>query len=411
MAPDEALARDIRRNTVLLGSAFAVGWSIIQLQSALTAITTELLTGETAIAGVGSAIFLLALGLVAVPAGRLMDRVGRGPVLVLGFAAAAVASGLLFVAVQNRLVLPFFGGIAALGLGLGTVSLARAGAADMAPPEQRAARVGRVLLGAAVGAILGPIVFSPLLADRVADPVSLAVPWILAAGLAVLGAIIVLGMRRDPLAIARELGLRGQQIAGPSRTHGIRGVYTDPALRAGLLAVIVAQVVMSAAMSTVGLGMIHAGHDLQSISVALAVHFVGMFGLSPLLGRLVDRIGRRLSISVGLSVVAVGAFGLALGVGLVTVLPSIFLVGAGWSLAYLSGTALIADATVPQERAAALGALDLGSLVGSAAATLLAPALLGLYGLPPLAIAAAGVAALPALLLFASGRRVVATAT
>src|SRR3990172_13275919 len=75
---DLALERAIRRNTVILGSTFAIGWAVIQLQSALTAITTEVLTGETAVAGVGSALFLVALGLVAVPAGRFMDRVGRG---------------------------------------------------------------------------------------------------------------------------------------------------------------------------------------------------------------------------------------------------------------------------------------------------------------------------------------------
>src|SRR3989337_2011220 len=118
---DLALERVIRRNTVILGSIYAIGWAVIQLQSALTAITTEVLTGETAVAGVGSALFLVALGLVAVPAGRLMDRVGRGPVLTLGFLAAAAASGVLFVAVEYRLVPLFFAALVALGLRVGTV--------------------------------------------------------------------------------------------------------------------------------------------------------------------------------------------------------------------------------------------------------------------------------------------------
>lgn len=406
---DLALERVIRRNTVILGSTFAIGWAVIQLQSALTAITTEELTGETALAGIGSALFLVALGLVAVPAGRLMDRVGRGPVLALGFLAAAAASGVLFVAVEYRLVPLFFAALVSLGLGLGTVNLARVGAADMAPPDKRASRVGRVLLGAAVGAILGPIVFSPLLSNRSGDPSSLAAPWIVAAALAALGAGVVLGMRRDPLSIARELGAVSGAAPALAGRRSLRLVYTDPTLRAGLLAVVVAQVVMASAMSVVGLEMHHQGQDLGAISVALGVHLVGMFGLAPVLGRVVDAVGRRPAMSLGLVVVATGALGLALGPTLGTVLPSIFLVGAGWNIAYLAGTALVADATTPHERASALGALDLGGLVGAALTTVLAPAVLDVAGLGPLVVAAAVIALVPAVLLFRTARLVPAT--
>jgi len=406
---DLALDRVIRRNTVILGSAFAIGWAVIQLQSALTAITTEVLTGQTALAGIGAALFLVALGLVAVPAGRLMDRIGRGPVLTLGFLAAAAASGVLFVAVEYRLVLLFFGALVALGLGLGTVNLARVGAADMAPPDQRATRVGRVLLGAAVGGILGPIVFSPLLSNRSGDPSSLAAPWIVAAALAALGAGVVLGMRRDPLSIARELGAAPGAAPFLAGGRSLRLVYADPTLRAGLLAVVVAQLAMTSTMSVVGLEMHHHGQDLGAISVALGVHFVGMFGLAPVLGLVVDAVGRRPAMSLGLVVVATGALGLALGPTLGTVLPSIFLVGAGWNLAYLSGTALVADATSPQERASALGALDLGGLVGAAITTVLAPAVLDVAGLGPLVVVAAAIALLPAVLLFRMARLVPAT--
>ena len=128
----------------------------------------------------------------------------------------------------------------------------------------------------------------------------------------------------------------------------------------------VAQGVMAIAMSVVGLEMHHHGQDLGAISVALGVHIVGMFGLSPILGAAVDRFGRLPGLVGGLLVCAIGAVGLVLGPTLTTVLPSIFLVGVGWNLAYLAGTARVADATEPEERAASLGALDMAGLLTSA---------------------------------------------
>ncbi|HVQ21653.1 MAG TPA: hypothetical protein VMT36_00125, partial [Candidatus Saccharimonadia bacterium] len=97
-----ALDRVIRRNTITLASALAIGWTIIQLQAALTTITTETMTGQTWSAGMASALFSVTLGLVAIPAGRLMDRLGRGPVIVGGFVIAALAAAVLFLAVSSQ---------------------------------------------------------------------------------------------------------------------------------------------------------------------------------------------------------------------------------------------------------------------------------------------------------------------
>src|SRR3990170_5986251 len=162
------------------------------------------------------------------PVDLALERAIRRNTVILGSLAAAAASGVLFVAVEYRLVPLFFAALVALGLGLGTVNLARVGAADMAPPDKRASRVGRVLLGAAVGAILGPIVFSPLLSNRIGDPSSLAAPWIVVAALAAIGAGVVLGMRRDPLSIARELGAAPGAAPALAGRRSLPLAYTDP---------------------------------------------------------------------------------------------------------------------------------------------------------------------------------------
>ena len=86
------------------------------------------------------------------------------------------------------LVIP---GFALVGIAQGTILLARAAAADMYPPERRARGISYVLFGALFGAALGPLVFRPLFAGKELDPDALVVPWIAAAGIMVVGLVLV----------------------------------------------------------------------------------------------------------------------------------------------------------------------------------------------------------------------------
>ena len=75
----------VRRNTLLLAVAMAVYSSVLQLVAAVSSLTFVLVTGVEGLLGLGPAIFLVASGLAAVPAGRLMDRIGRRPVIAGGY--------------------------------------------------------------------------------------------------------------------------------------------------------------------------------------------------------------------------------------------------------------------------------------------------------------------------------------
>src|SRR4051812_50143410 len=63
----------------------AVYSSVLQLVAAVSSITFVLVTGVEGLLGLGPAIFLVASALTAVPAGRLMDRLGRRPVIAGGY--------------------------------------------------------------------------------------------------------------------------------------------------------------------------------------------------------------------------------------------------------------------------------------------------------------------------------------
>src|SRR4051794_41453219 len=62
----------------------AVYSSVPQLVAAVSSLTFVLVTGVEGLLGLGPAIFLISSGLTAVPAGRLMDRLGRKPVIAGG---------------------------------------------------------------------------------------------------------------------------------------------------------------------------------------------------------------------------------------------------------------------------------------------------------------------------------------
>src|SRR3954471_8057392 len=79
----------VRRNTLLLAAALAANSGTLQLNAAIAAITLSRVVGLEGLLGLGPAITLTAGALAALPAGRLMDRIGRVPVLAGGFGIAA----------------------------------------------------------------------------------------------------------------------------------------------------------------------------------------------------------------------------------------------------------------------------------------------------------------------------------
>jgi hypothetical protein len=81
-------ALPIARNTALLSAALAANSVMLQLYAAVASITLVLVLDVKLLLGLGPAIVLTAGALAAVPAGRLMDRFGRGRGWNLSFVAA-----------------------------------------------------------------------------------------------------------------------------------------------------------------------------------------------------------------------------------------------------------------------------------------------------------------------------------
>jgi len=112
---------------------------------------------------------------------------------------------------------------------------------------------------------------------------------------------------------------------------------------------------MSMLMAMTPLAMAHQGMSLTAISVTVAVHVVGMYGLSAPLGQFADRFGRRTALLLGLSLSTLGTILAALSTDYAPIALGLFLIGVGWCCGNVATPAIIADTAPPEVRGRAMG--------------------------------------------------------
>ena len=214
-------------------------------------------------------------------------------------------------------------------------NLGRYIAADMATPDRRASAIGLVVWGTTVGAVIGPNLTAPAGAvalslglPELAGPYGLTVLFI---GLA--WVVSVLLLRPEPYALADPSAL-------PARTDeqgqapSLPAILARPSVATALVTLVAAQFVMVLIMTMTPLHLIDHGHGLATVGLVLSAHTFGMFGLSPITGRLTDRFGSPRVIAAGLAGLALAALLAALAPpdgGLLLTL-ALFLLGAGFMM-------------------------------------------------------------------------------
>jgi MFS family permease len=182
-------------------------------------------------------------------------------------------------------------------------------------------------------------------------------------------------------------------------TSGIRSWLANYPMRVAFTSAFAAQGVMTMMMAMTPLALAHHGHELSMISLAVALHVVGMFGLSIPIGRLTDQVGRRAVMQLGTVLSMLGSVMVVLTDAYWLMTLGIVLVGVGWSCSNVAGSALIADLTGPGERGRAMGTSDMLSGAGSIALPLIGGPLVALAGLPVLALLSAAILAAPMVML------------
>ncbi|MFI8992725.1 MFS transporter [Streptomyces sp. NPDC053542] len=393
---------------ILSGAGLAAGITV-------GALLAEEMLGSTGSAGLPSALFTGGSAVGAVAVGRLCQRWGRRPGLALGYGVGALGSLGVVVAAATADVVLLFVSLTVYGAGTATNLMARYAGADLAAPERRGRAVSTVLMATTLGAVAGPLLVTATgeIAHgwgipRLAGPFALAtVAFAAAAGL--LGTLL----RPDPLRLARTLaeaadaavktGADPAQSADAAPERSTAACPDRPRLLAGTTVMVLGQLAMIAIMTMTPVHMRAHGHSTGAAGLVIALHVAAMFLPSPLTGLLVDRAGRvPVAAASGVTLCAAGAVAaLAPAHSVPALAAALVLLGLGWNLGLISGTALVTDALPAATRARTQGLLDVALALAGATGGLSSGVVVMAVGFPLLALAggALALAAVPVLAL------------
>jgi len=381
------------------------------------------LSGSAALAGVAASASAFGAGLAAAAIGA-SSRHGRRPGLVSGYlvgligASVAVLAAVLGSFPLMVLATFLFGSSNASNL------QARYAVTDLALPGRRGSDLSIVVWATTLGAVLGPNLTGPgVAAAELLGVPQLSGPYILSAmGFGAAALLLLVGLRPDPLLLARSLaaaapviaddaGMAADLGAAPAPTPGLRHAFavvmTEPSARAATATIASAHAVMVGVMVMTPVHMGDHGADVRLIGITISLHIFGMYAFSPVFGRLVDRIGPHavLGLGFGQLLVAVALAALTTPHGSAIFQLGLLLLGTGWSAALIASSALLTTSLPLETRAPAQGLSDLTMNVAGGSAGALSGLLMMLLGFPLMATATVVLLLGPAGLVLADVRR------
>ena len=322
------------------------------------ALLAQDLLGAERLAGLPVALTTLGAALTAFAVGRVSQRAGRRVGLAAGFlTGAAGAVGIVLAAVLRDPVL-LFASLFVYGAGSATNLQARYAGTDLASSDRRGTAVSLAMVSTTFGAVAGPNLVG--VTGRVATSAgipALAGPFALAAAAYLLaGLTVLILLRPDPYVVAAALARHRPPADEPLR----QTVATSSGVVLGATVMVLTQVAMVAIMTMTPVHMRAHGHGLGEIGFVIGVHIGSMYLPSLVTGRLVDRVGRRpMAIAAAVTLLAAGL--VAAGApadSLLALTIALALLGIGWNVGLISGTALLVDSTPVSTRARTQGSVD-----------------------------------------------------
>ncbi len=396
----------LRRRTLwVLFAGVALGSTGYIAATTVGTLVAAELGGGAALAGIPTAAAVLGTAAATSFLSAFMLRSGRRPGLMLGLGVGALGALLAVLAVIVGSIPLLLAGSALAGFANGAGQLSRYVAADLAAPERRASSIGTVVWGATIGAVVGPNLIAPagVVASAIGLP-ALAGAYTLTLLFSIVAVVLAaILLRPEPYALAdaSALEMRAEGEAAPSVSELLR----HPPVALALVTLVAGQVVMVLIMTMTPLHIQEHGHGLTTVGIVLSAHMLGMFALSPISGRLTDRFGSPAIIAAGLATLGAAALIAALAPpddSLILTL-ALFLLGYGWNLGFVAGSAMLTRGLALAERTRVQGLTD--GLIWSSAAVASMTSGLVVAGFSYTALGLLGLALLvgPAILLFARG--------
>ena len=358
------------------GAGLAAGVSVGAL------IARDLL-GSTSSAGLPAALFAGGSAATAVAVGRLSQRYGRRVGLFAGFATGSLGGAGVVIAAVTESVPLLLVSLVVYGAGTATNLQCRYAGADLADEAHRGRAVSTVLVATTFGAVAGPnlLQFSGNLAES-ADLPRLSGPFVLASfAYALAGLVLLALLRPDPLLTARALAVA---TVAPAE-DGVLPISRDPAMVEATAAqpvgrwkqttplllaasgMVIGQGVMVAVMTMTPVHLADHDHGLGVVGLIIGLHIGAMYLPSPVTGRLVDAYSPGSVTIAGGGVLISAALLAAAASGRPSVLAvALVLLGLGWNLSLVGGTAMVTNLTTLEDRARTQGNVDLGVALAGA---------------------------------------------
>jgi MFS family permease len=301
------------------------------------------------------AVFSLMSMLTAPIWGRLSDRVGRRPVLMISMAAAALAY--LWLGFADALWM-VFAARALAGACAGNIAAANAYVADVTPPEGRAKGMGMIGAAFGLGFIIGPALGGVVAGNNLATA-NLRAPGLIACALSVTALLGVIFLLKESLPEGAAARPRRSRITVLRDAMG-------RAVLARLLAIFFLTILAFAgmestfalwAMAQLGWGPAQTGYLFTYVGLLSAIMQGG------LIGRLTTRFGEEKLLIAGLASIAAGLLVLPLSRALPMLLVATTGLALGMGAMQPSLNSLISRRAGASEQGEVMGvAQSVGSL-------------------------------------------------
>jgi MFS family permease len=297
--------------------------------------------------------------------GRLSDRIGRKPVLIItiGLVSASYAALAFSPNILVAFAIRFLNGVFA-----GNISTLQGAMADITPSHLRAGRMGVMSAAFSAGFTTGPAI-GGLLAQPSRGELGFQLPLLVAAGFALASMLAVVVFVRE----SRPEHVAAQQHR--SRIEGLKEAAAHP---------VISRILPISFIVVLGFAGIEATYGLWTQTrfgwgpkqIGLAFMFIGVLGAfcqGWLSGRLVRRYGEPSVLMGGLGFMALGLITQGLSPVWEVAILGFALVCIGQSICFPNLTALISQAAPPDRQGEMLGL----NMSGMAAARIAGPVLAG----------------------------------
>ncbi|WP_228374317.1 MFS transporter [Demequina phytophila] len=382
-----------RRTLIVVSSAQVMSGFGLAAGITVGALLATEVWSSAAAAGVPAVIMTVGASLAALAIARVSDHRGRRVGLAVGYGAGALGAVGIVVGGQSGGVALLLASFLVYGAGSAANLQARFAGADLAPTHRRATAMAIVLMATTAGAVLGPVSArwsGETVAGWGLNP--LLGPFVVAGAAYALGAVVLAALLRpDPLLTSRALVAGATAASSPA---------VDPRrwrvpVAGGIGLMVIGQAVMVAIMTMTPVHLTAHSHGIGAVGAVIAWHVAAMYVPSPLSGWLVDRWGPApVAAASGAVLAAAGVVAAAGGGALGPISVALVLLGVGWSLAMVAGSAVLAARTPVGLRPRLQGRADALTTLAGASGAGLAGVVAVQAGYGGLALAGAAVAVL-----------------